>query len=526
MRHIFVSYCHEDSDFSHVLQEKLRQSEFVAWRDLSLNVGDDWRADIDLAIREAFAIVVVLSPASIHSAYVNYEWAFALGTGIPAIPILLRTVNADLHPRLQALKCLDFTDDNASPWDWLIQSLRDLHDALRPTTVHVPHDAPPALLKIAHALDSMDEEERRSALDSLGQVNHPLIVEILAEAARHPIQQVRIGASVHLATRRDARAVPGLLQGLRCKNEKIKPWMLGDIGPSAVPALIDALNDEDKSIQDAVPAQLGRIGGPEALAALVERLHDPNADKRWSAANGLRYAADPAMIPVLLENIHDPDWDVRRVVLRALTKSAGKTGDYEQILPVLLEALDDPDEQVVITASGTLAEIGEKRAIPHLLRVALTHSSSNVYDFLKNDLSKLGNAPAAALREAASASDAMVLARAICLLSNVAEECDVPLLVAASRHPDNNVRYQAVAALESVASRTAVPDLIERLQDDDDPVVLCAICALKKIGDPVSVPALIECLKDVEIAELAASALQEIGTKAARAAVKAWAAGK
>src|SRR5687768_202509 len=143
MRHVFISYCREDENFAHILEEKIRQNEFSAWRDRALSAGEDWRAEIDAGIREALAAVVVLSPGAIRSAYVNYEWAFARGSGIPVIPILRKAVDGGIDARLKALKWFDFTDDAAGPWDSLMQSLHDLQTALRPTTVQVPRDAPP-----------------------------------------------------------------------------------------------------------------------------------------------------------------------------------------------------------------------------------------------------------------------------------------------------------------------------------------------------------------------------------------------
>src|SRR5215471_8111087 len=166
MRHVFISYCHEDEDFAHILEEKIRQNEFGAWRDQALSAGEDWRAEIDAGIREALAAIVILSPGSIRSAYVNYEWAFARGSGIPVIPIMRKAVDVGFDPRLKALKCLDFTDDAAGPWDSLMQSLRDLQAALYPTTVQTPRGAPPVLKQAVRELDNMDEERRRDAIAS------------------------------------------------------------------------------------------------------------------------------------------------------------------------------------------------------------------------------------------------------------------------------------------------------------------------------------------------------------------------
>ena len=186
MPHIFVSYCREDADFAQILEGKIGESGFTTWRDLNLNAGDDWRAEIDEGIKDALAVVVVMSPNSRNSPYVNYEWSFAMGSGVPVVPVLLKLSIADLHPRLGMLQWLDFSNYLARPWEKLAESLRVLADAQRQFTLRVPKDAPPVVREAASALDDMDANRRRAAIASLGQMNHPAAIELLAEATRHP----------------------------------------------------------------------------------------------------------------------------------------------------------------------------------------------------------------------------------------------------------------------------------------------------------------------------------------------------
>src|SRR5262249_51175042 len=226
MRHVFVSYGPEDADFATLVADELARGEFRTWRKHASHANGDPYKEVDIAIREALAVVAILSPVLAQSAPLNYEWAFALGSGVPVLPVLLDVAEADLHPRLRTLQYLDFSNRSARPWRLLMQSLHKLESAQRPTTVHVPHDAPPVIQQAAHALDGTNEEERAAALASLGQMNHPAAVEVLAEAVHHPLQQVRFGAAIHLAAHRDARAVPALLDGIRVGRSEVKPWML------------------------------------------------------------------------------------------------------------------------------------------------------------------------------------------------------------------------------------------------------------------------------------------------------------
>ncbi|HXQ33082.1 MAG TPA: toll/interleukin-1 receptor domain-containing protein [Anaerolineales bacterium] len=119
----FISHDHSDGDFAELLKLRLEKKGYGAWVDLErLRVGEDWRQEIDNAIRNATALVVIMSPEARQSEYVTYEWAFAWGVGVPVIPILLK--ETPLHPRLESLQYLDFTNRAARPWDKLIDALK------------------------------------------------------------------------------------------------------------------------------------------------------------------------------------------------------------------------------------------------------------------------------------------------------------------------------------------------------------------------------------------------------------------
>lgn len=123
MSHVFISYSKEDGEFAENVQHRLQQAGFTVWRDVQLRGGEDWRQGIDDGIRKAFALIIVMSPDAKNSEYVTYEWAFAWGVGIKVIPILFKSTN--LHPRLESLQYLNFTNRDARPWNELFELLRD-----------------------------------------------------------------------------------------------------------------------------------------------------------------------------------------------------------------------------------------------------------------------------------------------------------------------------------------------------------------------------------------------------------------
>ncbi|MBZ0299155.1 MAG: TIR domain-containing protein [Anaerolineae bacterium] len=128
MSHIFISYSRKDADFAEIVREQIVDAGFEVWMDSILPAGFDWRQEIDQSIRQAFALLVVISPDSKVSEYVTYEWAFALGIGIKVIPLIYKP--APLHPRLETVQHIDFTRTEYYEQSW--QRLMDgLHHIRR-----------------------------------------------------------------------------------------------------------------------------------------------------------------------------------------------------------------------------------------------------------------------------------------------------------------------------------------------------------------------------------------------------------
>lgn len=77
---VFLSYASEDHHFAELIQLKLASENITVWRDRDhVRVGSDWRTGINQAIDASDAVLVALSANSAGSAYVTYEWAFAMG---------------------------------------------------------------------------------------------------------------------------------------------------------------------------------------------------------------------------------------------------------------------------------------------------------------------------------------------------------------------------------------------------------------------------------------------------------------
>jgi len=88
-RHVFISYAHADSAFADRLVDDLERANIPCWIDrLGLQPGTpDWEQAIREAIADAFAVLLIASPASRQALAVQGELVLASGSACHVIPL-------------------------------------------------------------------------------------------------------------------------------------------------------------------------------------------------------------------------------------------------------------------------------------------------------------------------------------------------------------------------------------------------------------------------------------------------------
>ncbi len=370
-QHVFIAYKHEEKPFVDALIHQVKLAGFQIWVDAeNLKAGENWREEINFAIKDAFALIVIITPDAKISEFVTYEWSFAQGAGIKVIPIMLHDTFR-LHPQLELLQYLDFTDQARPPWDKLIRRLFEIQGENQPHTVMVARDAPVAVKAAVAALDSHNAEERRSALKSLAQMNHPAAYAALVGAVQHTARDVRVDAAFMLAKQtghKEQAAVPGLLDALEDEDIRIRIAAcksLGDIAaPNAVPALLHILNkDNDNDLRWAATSALGKMG-VAAVPGLIKALQDDDWKVRRSAADALWGLREPSAVPGLVEALFDKN-DVVRQAANGAIEAMG-----EIAVTGLAEAIKVGNSSVRQKAAEILRDIGTPQAMQALQQAA------------------------------------------------------------------------------------------------------------------------------------------------------------
>ncbi|MBI1278814.1 MAG: TIR domain-containing protein [Anaerolineaceae bacterium] len=266
MGHVFISHSHSDADFvDGQLKYKLQEAGIEVWIDNErLQAGEDWRNDIDQAVRTAVAVVVVLSPASFESKYVTYEWAVAIGMGVKVVPIML--INTPLHPRLDVYQWMDFTHRTARPWEGLINRLKTIERMMSmpfpglPATPNVPKSNPVPVVTTAPI--NPPAENTSSILD---------IAPIVDRLTNSSYGSTKINAVRELVA----------LSTLINPQEILIP-------------LLRATQDSDYSVRLAVAQSLGSLGNTAAIPALQQLyVTDPSQIVRNAAQKALQQLIKP-----------------------------------------------------------------------------------------------------------------------------------------------------------------------------------------------------------------------------------------
>ena len=111
MSQIFISYSRKDIEFVERLVSDLKSADLTVWYDLSgLDGGTQWGTEIQRAIKQSQHFLLVLSPNSLESKWVQREFLYAEKINLKVIPLLY--LPCDLPMWLLDLQLIDLQGKN------------------------------------------------------------------------------------------------------------------------------------------------------------------------------------------------------------------------------------------------------------------------------------------------------------------------------------------------------------------------------------------------------------------------------
>ncbi|MBI5669304.1 MAG: HEAT repeat domain-containing protein [Chloroflexi bacterium] len=380
------------------------------------------------------------------------------------------------------------------------------------TTLAIFHEFPGVIEALVEALSDEEYVVCDAAKETLKQVAQPPL-PALVDILRGNNVNMRGAAIEILGSIRDTDAVPAVAE---CLADLRRPWLsderICDIAARALmaintPEAAEAVRQWQTLVQASAPPVV--VEPPPApppaqqdvLSDLLNTLRVKDWNTRQKAAKALsdyaqtlRGVADQSVIQRLVAALSDPDWVVRFATAEAL----GWFRDRSTVQP-LTTLVHDPKWKVRVATIRALAEIGDPAAAETVLE-ALADPHNLVREAAAEALGNLGNPVA------------------------------INQLVEAMSDPERFVRLAAIDSVGKMRNPATVNSLITLLNDSDDAVRCYTVYALARIGQVQVIPALIASLDDTavpywedrRICDIAAEALQTIGTPQARRAVQEW----
>ena len=89
MSHIFISYNRSDTEYAHRLADVLQERGFNVWIDARLDYGTQWPHELQRQLDACGAFIVIMSPRSFESEWVQSELQRARRKLKPIFPLLL-----------------------------------------------------------------------------------------------------------------------------------------------------------------------------------------------------------------------------------------------------------------------------------------------------------------------------------------------------------------------------------------------------------------------------------------------------
>lgn len=290
--------------------------------------------------------------------------------------------------------------------------------------------------------------------------------------------------------------IQGLIKALKYEDSsdirRDAALALGDLGdPQAVEPLIILLKDMDKRwCKWAAAEALGKIGDDRAVEPLIDALKVDRVRKQTATALG--EIGDPRALEPLIAALEDKDFKVRRAAVQAL----GKIGDPRAVEPLIdvmeekitrpsaVEALGKISDERAIKALISALELPiiypsssdrktRKKAVQALKKIgppAVDALTNTILSTLTNQEWRLYKASAETLEDLNWQPDENKTGAAYWIARRDWEKCvqlgapAVTLLIAALKHPDQEIRVGAAEALGELGDDRAVTSLLDVLQ--------------------------------------------------------------
>ena len=232
---------------------------------------------------------------------------------------------------------------------------------------------------VHHALGNLLEDNnktvRLAALDGLSNMTGEMNVDRLCKLIDDGDFAVQNKAVETIVSIQHPDTVAHLVPHLKSESEytrRAAVEVLNEIAsPSSIRDLFKVLKDEDWWVRSRAADALGKIGGKKVVQAVMILLKDKDEFIRRSAIEIINATEDESTYDALIEALEDSDWWVRERAVDGLANIGNR-----QAIPMLIKLLqrneDNPDdkniESMAVILLQALGKLEAKSATPYVIK--------------------------------------------------------------------------------------------------------------------------------------------------------------
>ena len=322
-----------------------------------------------------------------------------------AVESLIEGLEDDIAQiRLSAAQMLELFKDPVAIAP-LVRSLRSESSFVRKTAILALGgiEEPSVIPILARSLEDPSKEVRTAASQALSHRDEPVVIDVLIKALKHSDSDLSLLAAKTLQLVPPERVAPAIVEALadadfhhrlhgfeilsqinypisvlplihalgdnNAKIRSIAASTLRNHSPTEViPALIDALIQDEIEDQGAAVELLGTLDHPDIVPPLLKAMRSEIPIARARAADALEKYAHPIPYSDLIDLLDHPSISHRKLVTRLL----GKCQDSQAVQTLIQLLKDDPAPEVRIEAIVALGQYQNELAVKGLTAALLS----------------------------------------------------------------------------------------------------------------------------------------------------------
>ena len=351
--------------------------------------------------------------------------------------------------------------------------------------------AKPAASALVDLLADPEPAVRRQAVEAMGAIRPgpKVTVPLFAKLMQDGDPGVRLRVMETIANAKGA-AVPALIEALN--NESAAYWacvIIRDIGPDAAgtaPTLIEKLKDSNPEIRREATLALAAINATDAAPAIAPLLKDDGAHVAATYALAMLGNMPPDAEAVVRENVKSDDPVLSAVSMWALARLHPNDSKLKKaVLEHLVALLKSPDEYARLAAARGLASLPPSPEIAQpIFEKAMADADETTTHYMLDALATIGPPAVPSLIKALA--HPTLRGPVASILGRMGPEAAPATDALAKLLTDSNpsVRVEAAHALAAIGpdAKAAVPALIKALADPEPAPRYAAVLALGRIG--------------------------------------------